>query len=101
MGKLDISRLTGPDPIRTEIQRDVANAGKEAALRAEKTNNVTEDKLDISSRAAEVGRLVEHLKTLPDVRQDNVTALKEQIAIGQYRPSAQNIADAILKDETS
>lgn len=101
MGKLNIDKMSGPDPIRTEIQREVKNTGKETGLSIGSKAPVSVDKLEISSRASEVGRLVEQLKALPDVRQDKVDALKEQIAAGKYAPSANDIADSILKDEVS
>lgn len=101
MGKLNIDRMSGLDPIRTENQHEVKNAGKDGGQTVERKSAVGVDKLEISSRASEVGRLVEQLKALPDVRQDKVNALKEQIATGKFAPSADDIADAILNDEIS
>ena len=58
-----------------------------------------EDKLEFSTRAAEVGGLVDQLKNLPDVRQQRIDALREQIQAGDFNPSSEEIAGAILKDE--
>lgn len=101
MGKININKLSGLDPIRTETQREVKNAGKETGTSIEKRSPVTGDKLEISSRASEVGRLVDQLKALPDIRQGKVDALKEQIAAGTYNPASDSIADAILNDNRS
>lgn len=101
MGKININRLSGPDPVRTELQRDVKSAGAETGLNVGKRSPVTEDKLDISSRASEVGRLVDQIKALPDVRQERIEALREQVSAGTYRPSGEVIADAILRDDRS
>ena len=101
MGKININKLSGLDPIRTETQREVKNAGKDAGLTVAKRPAGNEDKLEISSRASEVGKLVEHLKALPDIRQDKVADLKKQIAAGTYNPSSDSIADAILNDNRS
>lgn len=101
MGKINIDRLSGPDPIRAELQRDVKSTGAEAGLNVAKRTPISEDKLEISGRASEVGRLVDQLKALPDVRQPRVDALKEQVAAGTYRPLADDIAGAILKNDRS
>lgn len=101
MGKINIDRLSGPEPVRAELQRDVKGTGAEASLHVEKRSPVSEDKLDISSRASEVGRLVDQLKAMPDVRQERIDALREQVAAGTYRPTGDSIADAILKDDRS
>ena len=101
MGKININRLSSPDPVRTELQRDVKGTGAEAGLKVDKRSAISEDKLDISSRAAEVGRLVDQIKALPDARQARIDALKEQIAAGSYQPGGELIADAILQDDRS
>lgn len=99
MGKININRLSGPDPIRAELQRDVKGSAVDTGLNIEKRAPVSEDKLDISGRASEVGRLVDQLKAMPDVRQARVDALKEMVAAGSYNPTASDIADAILKND--
>lgn len=101
MGKINIDRLSGPEPIRAELQRDVKGTGADAGLNVAKRSPVSEDKLDISSRATEVGRLVDQLKALPDVRQERIDALRDQIAAGTYQPDSELIADAILQDDRS
>ena len=57
------------------------------------------DKLQFSNHASEVGKFLDQLKELPDVRAEKVNALREQIAAGEYKPSGTQIADAILKEE--
>lgn len=101
MGKLNINKMSGLDPIRTETQHEVKNAGKDGGKGIEGKPSVSVDKLEISSRATEVGRLVEQLKAMPDVRQERVDALKQQIKEGKFAPSANEIANAILNDERS
>ena len=101
MGKINIDRLSGPEQVRTELQRDVKSTAAETNLNVQKRTPVSEDKLDISSRASEVGRLVDQLKALPDVRQERIDALKAQVAAGTYQPTSDAIADAILTDDRS
>lgn len=57
------------------------------------------DKIKVSERAADVGRLTARASALPDVRQEKVEALRERVQSGSYDPSAKDIADAILKEE--
>jgi flagellar biosynthesis anti-sigma factor FlgM len=57
------------------------------------------DAVRVSDRGAAVGRLVEEVNALPDVRTERVEALKRQIMAGEYNPGAAEIAAAILKDE--
>lgn len=64
-----------------------------------KNELVVGDKLKLSDRAASVGKLVDQLKELPNVRLDRVEALREKIAAGEYKPDSTDIANAILKDE--
>jgi negative regulator of flagellin synthesis FlgM len=57
------------------------------------------DRVKVSERAANIGRLSARATELPDVRQEKVEALRERIQSGAYDPKASDIADAIIKDE--
>jgi len=99
MGKINIDKISGYNPVRLERQSEVKKSGMETAQPVENKKAVDKDKLEFSSRASEVGKLVEQLKELPDIRQEKVNSLREQISAGSYNPSGEAIADAILKDE--
>ena len=102
MGKINMDKFDGSNPIRLTRQTDVKKsdtASSSATAAAGKTAASSEDKLNLSSRASEVGKLVDTLKDLPDVRQEKVEFLRAQIASGDYDPTGEQIADAILKDE--
>ncbi len=101
MGKINIDKPDSLSSIRTDAQRDLNKATKIDALASEKKIPANEDRLDISSRGAEVGNLVEKLKTLPDVRAERINSLREQVNVGGYKPTGGDIADAILKSERS
>ena len=73
---------------RTE-KKSVGNAGTPAA----------DVDLRLSSGAAAVGRLVDVMKELPDVRSERVETLRGKIAAGQFDPASDEIAAAIIKDE--
>ncbi|MEP6900293.1 MAG: flagellar biosynthesis anti-sigma factor FlgM [Actinomycetota bacterium] len=97
--KINIDKISEFSPIRAISQSDIKKASGETnkPVEVKKANN--EDKLDFSSRASEVGKLVEQLKSLPDVREEKINQLREQVATGKYNPSSSDIAAAILKDE--
>ncbi len=99
MGKINIDKTGGYNQIRAERQSEVKKTGRETAQPVENKLAADADKLNLSSRASEVGKLVGQLKDLPDVRQEKVSSLREQIQAGSYQPSGEEIADAILKDE--
>ena len=103
MGKINMDKFDGSNPIRLTRQTDVKKSESSvssASTAAGKTAPTSEDTLKLSSRASEVGKMVDMLKDLPDVgRQQKVDFLRAQIASGDYDPTGEQIADAILKDE--
>jgi negative regulator of flagellin synthesis FlgM len=100
MSKINTNKIDNLDPIRATRSGDAKPAGKDKASSIESKNKVGEDKLEFSGRATEAGKLLDSLKELPDVREEKVNALREQIAAGEYNPTSEDIADAILKDES-
>jgi flagellar biosynthesis anti-sigma factor FlgM len=60
---------------------------------------VANDTIEVSERVAKVNQLVEEINKIPEIRTEQVSPLGEAIQNGQYNPSAQKIADAILKNE--
>lgn len=57
------------------------------------------DQVDVSSTGKEISKLVERAKQLPDIRQERVEALRQQVQSGKYEVSSKQIAEAILRDE--
>ena len=85
---------------------DRAQAGTEAERAATEqaapATNPTpaSDAVRISPRAETVARLVGKIRELPEARQERVNEIRQQIQAGTYRqPAAEEIADAILRDE--
>ena len=78
-----------PEPQAATFKRpepaDAAREGGEAA---------DSDDARLSTAIA-VSVLAAKLRQLPDVRQERVAALKQAVQSGQYRPSDQQIADAL------
>src|SRR5947199_10813255 len=97
MGKLNIDKPNAHGYPRIDGHRDINPAADQAAG-ADRAQAVDRDRIEISTQATEVGRLVDQIKTLPDVRQDRVNEVRQQVASG-HRPDADDIADAIIKEE--
>ncbi len=98
MSKINIDKTSDIESIRATRQGELYQVNKSATQKTEKSP-VAEDKLQLSDRASEVGKLVSEVKQFPDIRQDVVSELRVQIAAGEYQPTNEEIANAILKDE--
>jgi flagellar biosynthesis anti-sigma factor FlgM len=102
-----MSKVNLNGPIEGDLTRVPRNAGNEQ-IRPESESSTattansrsTSDQVNLSDRAATVRRLIDQSSQLPDVRQDRVDSLNSQIESGSYKPSATNIADAIIKDQS-
>lgn len=53
---------------------------------------------DVSLTGPTVQTLRTQLTSVPDIRQERVTALRQAVNSGQYNPTGQQIADAIHSD---
>lgn len=98
IGKLvnnsDLEAIRKKSPTETKRNADAAKGSQETIV-----TPPTADKINVSERAGSVGKLVEAVKNLPEIRQEKVAEFREKIAAGNYKPSAENIAEAILKDK--
>ncbi|MDX2030114.1 MAG: flagellar biosynthesis anti-sigma factor FlgM [Blastocatellia bacterium] len=56
------------------------------------------DSIRVSERAATIGELAARVRQLPDVRRERVEHFRAQLEAGAYRPSAEDVADALLRD---
>ena len=99
MSNIKINKTNNPQEISAIRQSGVKKSDKTSNSAIESKSVAGEDKIDFSAAAFETGRLVDQLKSLPDIRQEKVTALRQQISTGDFKPSNEDIADAILKDE--
>jgi negative regulator of flagellin synthesis FlgM len=85
------------------VQSDAVQNAK--TTRVQQTNSDTattqvdgQDTVQFSSKFAEVQNLTYKLQQLPDIRSDRVSALKQQIQQGTYKPDPSEVAGAILGD---
>jgi flagellar biosynthesis anti-sigma factor FlgM len=98
MVKVNINNLHGNDAVQA-TKNARAEKTESKIVDSKGKTHVKNDSVEVSSRGAEVGKLVDDIKQLPDVRQTMVNELKQRIASGDYDPSSGDIAGAIIKDE--
>lgn len=99
MSKINNNKTSGFDPIQALRQSEVKSTGKSESHQVTNQTAIGKDKLEFSASAAQTGKFLEQLKNLPDVRQEKIDSLRRQISSGDYNPSSDAIADAILNDE--
>lgn len=99
MNNININKISDIDAIRLTRQNDPNQVNNNVSSTVEDKSSVKTDKVEFSQQATAVGKLVDQVKQFPDVRQDIVTELQVQVSAGEYHPTNDEIAHAILKDE--
>lgn len=101
MGKVNIDKVKNFDPVRAERQSGVKST-ETPPIRPERAASSGEkDRVNFSGKAAEVGKLVNQVKDLPEVRAEKVAEAKAEIQAGKFHPKAVDIAEGIVNDEMS
>jgi flagellar biosynthesis anti-sigma factor FlgM len=59
------------------------------------------DELVLSSRAEEFRRVRPQLEALPEARQERIAQLRAKLGDAAYQVSGEDIADAMLRDEST
>ncbi|MGD8989909.1 MAG: flagellar biosynthesis anti-sigma factor FlgM [Desulfobacterales bacterium] len=70
----------------------------DAAAEQKEQQQAKADTVALSNAAKNIQQAQKELEALPDVREDKVAELKEQIENGTYEIDAEKIADKMLKD---
>ena len=70
----------------------------EAASEQPETQQTKADTVALSNAAKNLQEAQKQLEAIPDVREDKVAQLKEQIENGTYEIDEEKIADKMLKD---
>jgi len=65
-------------------------------LRASGSDKAKVDEIILSSRAAEIHKAEELSKKIPDIRQEKVDAIKEQIESKKYNVNEETVAESII-----
>jgi negative regulator of flagellin synthesis FlgM len=74
-------------------KKKIEGLGKQGSSQA-----VKEDKVVLSPKAKEVQEATKLIKELPDIREEKVAKLKEQVDQGTYRIDGKKIAFKMLKE---
>ena len=78
---------------------NIQDGGKTDGLAKEgSSQTVKEDKVVLSPKAKEVQEATKLIKELPDIREEKVAKLKEEIEQGTYRIDGKKIAFKMLKE---
>jgi negative regulator of flagellin synthesis FlgM len=70
--------------------------GDRASEKAAAANLVPEEKVNLSTTAKDVQNLSSAISKLPDVREEKVQALKDQIEKGTYKVDAEKTAEKMV-----
>ena len=102
-------KIHGPDPFDRlkealarleEKDRTERAAGREEDRGTAATGRAgEEDRVQLSDRARELRRLREVLDESPEIREELVARLREEIASGRYGIDGRRIAEGILAEE--
>ena len=65
---------------------------------APKGGGLTEDRVALSPEAKQIQEVRKRLDSLPDVREDKVAEIKEQIAAGTYTIDGEKIAFKMIRE---
>lgn len=85
------------DAYVNQVQQNKKVEGPENQEQADKPA-VKTDTVAISDTAKRIQEANAELKTIPDVREDKVAALRNQIEQGTYKPDSEEVAGALIKD---
>jgi flagellar biosynthesis anti-sigma factor FlgM len=102
---MKIDHLTGANNAQQTRATDRGSAadrttGSGSTTRAGATGpGAAADTVFISGRAETLARLATQVASLPEIRQDRVDSLQQQIASGGFHPPAADIANSIIQDE--
>jgi len=80
---------------RYKINEDKANSESENQVA---NSMVPEEKVSLSFAAKDIQHAGTAIEKLPDVREEKVQALKDQIETGQYNVSGEKIAEKMMSE---
>lgn len=99
MDKVNFNGANNIDQLRfkknVDNERNV-NENREKAVNNPLAHN---DEVNVSDRALRVQQMVEKISVIPEVRSERVEALRQQVEAGNYHPSSNKIAAAILRED--
>ncbi len=81
-----------------QLEAELLGEGGAVPQTATPATRAVTDSISVSERAAEIGEVTNKALELPEIRAGRVEQLRAQVQSGTYHPTAENIADALLKD---
>ncbi len=98
-------KIYGEGPVRPQLHGQgigsevtVKKVSEEQAQAQKGIQSSGEDRIEISERARESARLMEEIRTLPDIREEKIQTLKKAIETGNYRIDYSKLAEKILNE---
>jgi flagellar biosynthesis anti-sigma factor FlgM len=89
-------RVNGPIPYTENIQPGkVSNTGSSNPQGQAAPVNATQDQAEFSVDSSRIEQLKASLSSVPEVRQERVSALRQAISQGNYQVSDQQLAGAM------
>lgn len=102
MNRINLNSGGEVEALRTgRLEAERLNEGNGVPQTAPAGVQPAADSISVSGRAAEIGELTNKTSQLPEIREERVEQLRAQVQSGNYRPSAEDIADALLKESQS
>ena len=95
-GKVQFPTDSQPEQVKTAKNTGGTSAG--AVKSGGASSSSGEDTVSLSSTHGEVQALAAGVAAVPEVRTERVTGLREQISKGQYQPTSQQVADALIRE---
>jgi len=96
-------KIYGEGPVRPQLHGQgigsevtVKRVSEEQAQKGIQSSG--KDRIEISERARESARLMEEIRTLPDIREEKIQTLKKAIETGNYRIDYSKLAEKILME---
>ncbi len=80
------------------VQSGSGDSKKVAGKTGSGSTAVPTEKVQVSDRGRNIQKVREAVSNVPEVRQEKVAAIKEQITNGEYQVRSEDIAQKIIED---
>ena len=91
---------TDPQPEQVKTTKNTGGASAATGKSDGVSSSTSEDTVSLSSTHGEVQALAAGVAAVPEVRTERVTSLRGQISKGQYQPTSQQVADALIREHS-
>lgn len=88
----------GLESAKTGKAREAKEAREARGGRGESAGRVSQEKVEVSSRAKDAAQARAAAKSAPDVREDKVARLKQSVQDGSYKMDADKVASSMVDE---